>query len=88
MTLNCTTVDPSGAPIPDILISASVMETGQIFQRSSDGNGYSNVALEGVPPSGKTVLLSVLKEGYKVWTQTFPITTTDQAVRITLTPFV
>lgn len=89
MTFKVTSKDSvTGQPVSGVLASVCVMETGQMFQRSSDGNGYSDLALESVPPVGKEVLLSVVKEGYQVYTQYFPITETDLEVSVALVPFV
>ena len=86
-TLKITTVDQNNNPVSGILLSASCEETGQIFQRSSDGSGYSDLALESLPPYAKNILLSVVKEGFAVYTEELPIPDKDTSKTIQLTPF-
>lgn len=88
MIFKCTTKDQQGNPVPGILITANVLGTGASFSRSSDGNGYSDVAIEGSAAPGADVLLSVVKEGFAVWTLYTKTTAADQEVSITLVPFV
>jgi len=87
MTFKCTTRDPAGNPISGILITANVLETGASFSRSSDGAGYSDVAMELGAAIGNNVLLSVVKEGFQVWTKYLVVSAADQEVSITLSPF-
>lgn len=88
MTFKCTTRDDKGNPVAGILITANVLTLGVSFSRSSDGGGYSDVAIEAPAPVGADVLLSVVKEGFAVYTQYMKITADDQEVSITLSPFV
>jgi hypothetical protein len=87
MTFHCHTKDDKGNPVAGILVSACLLRTGQTFQRSSDGAGYSDLAVLGGNP-GDDVLLSVVKEGYGVWTEYTKLTATDQEVSVSLVPFV
>lgn len=85
MTFHCYTKDPTGNPVVGIYIQANVQETGKTFARSSDGGGYSDVAMQDTP-AGHHVTLLVLAKGFEPYTQ-YLETGSDQEVRITLSPF-
>jgi hypothetical protein len=86
-TLRVTTTDDQGHPIPDILVQAHILQDGRCFARTSDGGGYSDLALLGVK-AGYDVLLSVQKEGFISHKEYILSPSTDQEVSVTLLPFV
>lgn len=86
MTFHCYTKDQTGNPVEGIYIQAAVQETGKVFARSSDGGGYSDVAMMDTPP-GLHVTLLVIAKGFDPYTQYLETKPTDQEVRITLSPF-
>lgn len=94
MTFQVTTRNKkTGSPVSGILIRATVQQTGQSFVRSSDGSGYSDLAItSSLPQLGMDVVIEVIKEGYAVWTSAdlgmnLTITTADQGVSVALVPF-
>lgn len=88
MTFKVTTKDPSGNPVGGVLAGVCVLGTGRTYQRSSDGGGYSDIALLEEAPVGSDALLSVQKEGFAIYTNYVKVTAADQEVSVTLTPFV
>lgn len=88
MTFKCWVKDSSGNKISDAIVSVSVQETGQFFQRKTDGEGYGDLAVQNVPYYGKNVLISVIKEGFAVWSDYNVIQNEDKEVNIVLVPFV
>lgn len=91
MTFKCTTIDSkTGQPIEGIDITAFDLETGLSWPRSSDGGGYSDLALidaHGWVKTGDDILIRASKAGYASYNGMFKVTTGDQTVSIQLVPF-
>lgn len=91
MTFQTTVRNEQGAGIPDLLVSANDEMAGTIFQRSTDGGGYADVAAIG-SPVGNRVTLSVLDPQYRykglVMGDALVITPEDQQINLVLVPFV
>ena len=87
MTFKTTVRDSKGQPIAGALVGANDEITGQSFLRSTDGGGYADVALIGVPV-GHRCTLFVLKDGFvqHVDGDAYVTTAEDQILTIELTP--
>ena len=87
MTFKTTSTDAkTGLPVSGPLQALAAVQDGRCFSRSADGSGYSDLALLGVP-AGLQVQISIIKEGYAVWSQAFTTTDADQEVSASLIPF-
>lgn len=87
MTFKVTTKDQNGNPVQGINLVGYCPETAQCWRRTSDGNGYSDLAIEN--PSSSAVNLDIVIEadGFKIWSQSYKLTEPDQIVQATLIPF-
>jgi hypothetical protein len=87
MTFQTTVKDTAGNPIGGLLVTGNDEITGQSFQRSTDGNGYADVAMLGCKV-GDRVTLSILDPQlrYKglVAGDALVITEADQSLSYTL----
>ncbi len=65
MTYEPTVTDSkSGNPIIGLLVTVNNEISGKTIQRSTDGNGYANVALAGFDPNDR-VTISILDPQYR-----------------------
>jgi hypothetical protein len=89
MTFNVYVTDPNGTPVMGLYISGNDMLNGETFVRSTDGNGYSNVAMLGTCKAGDPGSVTVLDPQlrYQGTVQYHTLATTVE-VRITVVPFV
>lgn len=91
MTFKVTVKDDKAVPIQGLLVTANDENNGESFSRSTDGNGYADVAMLGSCKSGERVTLSVLDPQYRfkgsVQGDALVIGTSDQVIGVTLVPF-
>ena len=59
MTYEPTVTDPNGNPIQGLLVTVNNENTGESFSRTTDGGGYSNVAMLGRSEPGHRVTISI-----------------------------
>ena len=92
MTFKMTVKDDKGLPISDLLITANNEINGESFIRSTDGNGYADVAMLGSCRIGDRVTLSIQDPQYRFSGQVFGdslvISSNDQVIEVSLVPFV
>lgn len=92
MTFRVTVKDDEGNPIEGCLVTATDLNTGGSFPRSTDGAGYADCAMLGSSQLGDHVTLSVedpqLRFKGVVFGDTLAVTDHDQAIEVTLVPFV
>lgn len=60
MTYEPTVTDQNGVPIAGLLVSVNNEIRGETFSRTTDGNGYANVALLGHTQPADRVTISIL----------------------------
>lgn len=60
MTYEPTVVDQNNVPVSDVLVTVNNEINGESFSRSTDGNGYANVALLGTTQPTDRLTISVL----------------------------
>lgn len=92
MTYEPTVVDPDGHPIAGALVTVNNENTGESFSRTTDGNGYANVALLGHTAPEHRVTISILDptmkfQGY-VAGDAMTADQANQKATVTLAPFV
>ncbi len=87
MTFKVTITDSiTGQPIQGALVGANDEITGQSFLRSTDGEGYADVAMLGAVHIGDRVTLFVLKDGYQqhIKGDALIVTSGDQTLTVAL----
>jgi hypothetical protein len=81
-----------GVGVPGLLVIGNDEITGESFMRSTDGNGYADVAMLGSCKIGDRVTLSIEDPQYRFIGQvrgdSLVITTEDQEISVALVPFV
>jgi hypothetical protein len=92
MTFQTYVKDPDGKPIAGVLVTANDEITGESFSRSTDGEGYADVAMLGHSAPGHRVTLSALDpamrfKGY-VAGDALVIGTANTPLEVRLDPFV
>jgi hypothetical protein len=92
MTFKTYVKDPDGKPIAGVLVTANDEITGESFQRSTDGEGYADVAMLGHSAPGHRVTFSVLDPQMRyqgsVQGDSLVIGEGDQPITVALVPFV
>jgi len=89
MTFRCTTTNSAtGTPVEGVNLVGYCPETAQCWRRSSDGNGYSDLAIEQPGHGAVNLDIVVQADGFRTWSQSFTLTPSDQVVSISLVPFV
>lgn len=87
MTFQTFVKDQSGKPVPNAVVSANVMETGAVFSRFTDGDGYADVAMISNARLGDDVMFCVDATGYALAPQYLKVTDENQRIEVTLVPF-
>jgi hypothetical protein len=90
MTYEPTVTGPDGAPVMGVLVTVNNEMTGESWQRTTDGNGYANVALGAAHPDHR-VTISIFDpqlrfQGY-VAGDAMTAQQANATVPITLVPF-
>jgi len=90
MTFKTYVKTASGDPIPGLLVGAADLMSGSGFPRSTDGDGYADVAMQQATV-GDHVTLFILDPEYrfkgKVMGDALVITAEDQTITVVLDPF-
>lgn len=82
MTFKTTVKTAAGAPA-SCWVAATIQETGQIFARNTDGNGYADLACPNVPVGSHVTFLSNLQ----IVSPTYgTITQSDQTISMVVEP--
>jgi hypothetical protein len=92
MTFKTTVSDMAGNPIQDLLVGANDEINGESFYRSTDGNGFADVAMLGSCKAGDRVTFFVIDPQLRfkgsVQGDALVITAEDQIIKVVLDPFV
>lgn len=89
MTIRTTVVNKEGHAVQSAYVTAGVQETGAMFSRFTDGNGYADVALNAEIPDHAHVTFAVQADGYHTHLEylTLDEADDDREVSVTLSPF-
>jgi hypothetical protein len=92
MTFKTFVKDKDGKPIQGVLVTANDENTGGSFQRSTDGQGFADVAMLGSTQIGDRITLSVIDPQLRfrglVEGDARVVTAEDKIVEVVLVPFV